>query len=56
MTNDTDLGKAYFIYTNRNWPNPKTKWEDLSPGAQYLWIERAKKAAERTKKEQPLSS
>ena len=56
MTNDTDLGKAYFIYTNRNWSSPKTEWENLSPGAQHLWIMRAKKVAEANKKEQNLSS
>lgn len=40
MTDD-ELGKMFFEYTNRNWPEPKMKWERLSGGARYLWTKRA---------------
>ncbi len=43
MTDD-ELGKAYFEYTNRGWPEPnKMRWEQLPNGTKYLWIQRAKK-------------
>ena len=48
--NDNDLGKNYYTYTVRGWPNP-TGWENLSAAAKSLWIMRAKKQMEREKNE-----
>jgi len=42
MTDEEELGKAYFTYVNRNWPAPRIEWEYLSSGAQRLWIMRFK--------------
>ena len=45
---DEQLGKAYYQYTNRGWPNP-TPWENQTTGSRDLWILRAKYAAKRDK-------
>jgi hypothetical protein len=50
---DEELGKAYYIYTNRGWPN-HTPWEKLQEASRYLFIQRAKKAKERYKNEDVL--
>ena len=43
---DEEIGKNYYTYTVRGWPNP-TPWENVSKGAKALWIMRAKKQMER---------
>jgi hypothetical protein len=43
MTHD-EIGKRFFEYTNRSWPEPKTLWEKLPDSIKKLWIERALKA------------
>lgn len=38
---DEEIGKQFFYYTNRNWPN-RMEWEDLPKPTQSIWIKRAK--------------
>lgn len=46
---DEEKGKAFFEFTNRSWSGPnKLKWEQLTDGVKYIWIQRAKHYKEKT--------
>jgi hypothetical protein len=48
---DDELGKHFYNYVNRGWPNQTWTWESLPDVSKKFYIERAKKAKERYKNE-----
>jgi hypothetical protein len=54
MIDEEELGKHFYNYVNRGWPNKTWTWESLPDVSKKFYIERAKKAKERYKNEDVL--